>query len=149
MQQNLFQFNQNVQRFFDVHEEIWKKVQEFYYGDNPLNDALSKVNSEDMNLFFQALTKNPARLIEMQSKWWIGQMQIYQNIMLRSVNKDIQPLVKPEPGDRRFKDTLWQEPNYDLLTQSYLHFSQLVQEMLDEVEGIPDKVRQRIHFFTR
>ncbi len=77
--------------FFDVHEEIWKKVQEFYYGDNPLNDALSKVNSEDMNLFFQALTKNPARLIEMQSKWWIGQMQIYQNIMLRSVNKDIQP----------------------------------------------------------
>lgn len=99
MQQNLFQFNQNVQRFFDVHEEIWKKVQEFYYGDNPLNDALSKVNSEDMNLFFQALTKNPARLIEMQSKWWIGQMQIYQNIMLRSVNKDIQPLVKPEPGD--------------------------------------------------
>ena len=149
MQQNLFQFNQNVQHFFDVHEEIWKKVQEFYYGDNPLNDALSKVNSEDMNLFFQALTKNPARLIEMQSKWWIGQMQIYQNIMLRSVNKDIQPLVKPEPGDRRLKDTLWQEPNYDLLTQSYLHFSQLVQEMLDEVEGIPDKVRQRIHFFTR
>lgn len=149
MQQNLFQFNQNVQRFFDVHEEIWKKVQEFHYGDNPLNDALSKVNNEDMTLFFQALTKNPARLIEMQSKWWIGQMQIYQNIMLRSVNKDIQPLVKPEQGDRRFKDSLWQEPNYDLLTQSYLHFSQLVQEMLDEVEGIPDKVRHRIHFFTR
>ncbi|TCB04602.1 class I poly(R)-hydroxyalkanoic acid synthase, partial [Acinetobacter sp. ANC 4641] len=58
--------------------------------------------------------------------------------------------VKPESGDRRFTNPLWQdEPNYDLLTQSYLHFSKLVQDMLDVVDGIPDKVRYRIHFFTR
>ncbi len=149
MEQNVLQFNQNVQRFFDVNEEMWKKVQEFYYGDNPLNDALSKVNSEDMAIFFEALAKNPARMIEMQSKWWVGQLQIYQNVMLRSVSKDVLPLFTSESGDRRFKDHLWQEPNYDLLSQSYLHFSKLVQDMLDEIEGIPDKARYRIHFFTR
>jgi polyhydroxyalkanoate synthase len=45
---------------------------------------------------------------------------------------------------------LWQEhPNFDLLSQSYLLFSQLVQNMVDVVEGVPDKVRYRIHFFTR
>ncbi|MHA3117186.1 class I poly(R)-hydroxyalkanoic acid synthase [Acinetobacter sp. ANC 4635] len=151
MQQNILQFNQNVQNFFNVHENMWEKVQEFYYGKNPLNEALAKVNNEDMAVFFEALAKNPTRLMEMQCKWWQGQMQIYQNVMLRGVmGTQVEPFVKPESGDRRFTSPLWQdEPNYDLLTQSYLHFSKLVQDMLDVVDGIPDKVRYRIHFFTR
>ncbi|MHA3081592.1 class I poly(R)-hydroxyalkanoic acid synthase [Acinetobacter sp. ANC 5383] len=151
MEQNILQFNQNVQNFFNVHENMWEKVQEFYYGKNPLNEALAKVNNDDMAVFFDALAKNPARLMEMQCKWWQGQMQIYQNVMLRGVmGTQVEPFVKPESGDRRFTNPLWQdEPNYDLLTQSYLHFSKLVQDMLDVVDGIPDKVRYRIHFFTR
>ena len=101
-------------------------------------------------MFFEALSKNPARLMEMQSSWWQGQMQIYQNVMMRSVAKDIEPFIQPESGDRRFNSPLWQEhPNFDLLSQSYLLFSQLVQNMVDVVEGVPDKVRYRIHFFTR
>lgn len=151
MEQNILQFNQNVQNFFNVHENMWEKVQEFYYGKNPLNEALAKVNNDDMAVFFEALAKNPTRLMEMQFKWWQGQMQIYQNVMLRGVmGSQVEPFVKPESGDRRFTSPLWQdEPNYDLLTQSYLHFSKLVQDMLDVVDGIPDKVRYRIHFFTR
>ena len=57
-------------------------------------------------------------------------------------------MVEPESGDRRFTSPLWQEhPNFDLLSQSYLLFSQLVQNMVDVVEGVPDKVRYRIHFY--
>ena len=64
--------------------------------------------------------------------------------------KDVAPFIQPESGDRRFNSPLWQEhPNFDLLSQSYLLFSQLVQNMVDVVEGVPDKVRYRIHFFTR
>jgi polyhydroxyalkanoate synthase len=85
MEQNILQFNQNVQNFFNVHENMWEKVQEFYYGKNPLNEALAKVNNDDMAVFFEALAKNPTRLMEMQFKWWQGQMQIYQNVMLRGV----------------------------------------------------------------
>ncbi len=49
--------------------------------------------------------------------------------------KDIEPFIQPESGDRRFNSPLWQEqPNFDLLSQSYLLFSQLVQNMVDVVE---------------
>jgi polyhydroxyalkanoate synthase len=103
-----------------------------------------------MSLFFEALSKNPARMMEMQWSWWQGQIQIYQNVLMRSVAKDVAPFIQPESGDRRFNSPLWQEhPNFDLLSQSYLLFSQLVQNMVDVVEGVPDKVRYRIHFFTR
>ncbi|MFV5499420.1 class I poly(R)-hydroxyalkanoic acid synthase [Acinetobacter towneri] len=150
MKQNSFQFKENILQFFSSHDDIWKKLQEFYYGQSPINDALTQLNKEDMSMFFEALSKNPARLMEMQWSWWQGQMQIYQNVMMRSVAKDIEPFIQPESGDRRFNSPLWQEqPNFDLLSQSYLLFSQLVQNMVDVVEGIPDKVRYRIHFFTR
>lgn len=127
-----------------------KNFQEFYYGQSPINEALAQLNKEDMSLFFEALSKNPARMMEMQWSWWQGQIQIYQNVLMRSVAKDVAPFIQPESGDRRFNSPLWQEhPNFDLLSQSYLLFSQLVQNMVDVVEGVPDKVRYRIHFFTR
>lgn len=150
MNPNSFQFKENILQFFSVHDDIWKKLQEFYYGQSPINEALAQLNKEDMSLFFEALSKNPARMMEMQWSWWQGQMQIYQNVLMRSVAKDVAPFIQPESGDRRFNSPLWQEhPNFDLLSQSYLLFSQLVQNMVDVVEGVPDKVRYRIHFFTR
>ncbi len=149
MNPNSFQFKENILQFFSVHDDIWKKLQEFYYGQSPINEALAQLNKEDMSLFFEALSKNPARMMEMQWSWWQGQIQIYQNVLMRSVAKDVAPFIQPESGDRRFNSPLWQEhPNFDLLSQSYLLFSQLVQNMVDVVEGVPDKVRYRIHFFT-
>ena len=150
MNPNSFQFKENILQFFSVHDDIWKKLQEFYYGQSPINEALAQLNKEDMSLFFEALSKNPARMMEMQWSWWQGQIHIYQNVLMRSVAKDVAPFIQPESGDRRFNSPLWQEhPNFDLLSQSYLLFSQLVQNMVDVVEGVPDKVRYRIHFFTR
>ena len=150
MNPNSFQYKENILQFFSVHDDIWKKLQEFYYGQSPINEALAQLNKEDMSLFFEALSKNPARMMEMQWSWWQGQIQIYQNVLMRSVAKDVAPFIQPESGDRRFNSPLWQEhPNFDLLSQSYLLFSQLVQNMVDVVEGVPDKVRYRIHFFTR
>ena len=150
MNPNSFQFKENILQFFSVHDDIRKKLQEFYYGQSPINEALAQLNKEDMSLFFEALSKNPARMMEMQWSWWQGQIQIYQNVLMRSVAKDVAPFIQPESGDRRFNSPLWQEhPNFDLLSQSYLLFSQLVQNMVDVVEGVPDKVRYRIHFFTR
>lgn len=150
MNPNSFQFKENILQFFSVHDDIWKKLQEFYYGQSPINEALAQLNKEDMSLFFEALSKNPARMMEMQWSWWQGQIQIYQNVLMRSVAKDVAPFIQPESGDRRFNSPLWQEhPNFELLSQSYLLFSQLVQNMVDVVEGVPDKVRYRIHFFTR
>lgn len=150
MNPNSFQFKENILQFFSVHDDIWKKLQEFYYGQSPINEALAQLNKEDMSLFFEALSKNPARMMEMQWSWWQGQIQIYQNVLMRSVAKDVAPFIQPESGDRRFNSPLWQEhPNFDLLSQSYLLFSQLVRNMVDVVEGVPDKVRYRIHFFTR
>jgi len=41
MNPNSFQFKENILQFFSVHDDIWKKLQEFYYGQSPINEALA------------------------------------------------------------------------------------------------------------
>lgn len=150
MADSSFDTEQNIRDFFSMNDNMLKKVQEFYFGDNPVNAALAQINREDLQTFFDALARNPARLMELQFRWWQGQMDIYRNVMERALDKSIAPAVTAEAGDRRFISELWgEQPNFDLLSQSYLHFSKIVMEMLDSVEGLPQAVRDRLHFFTR
>lgn len=150
MSQPQFKLQESVQHFLQYSDETWKKLQDFYFGDNPVSEAVAKLNAEDLSRFYEALANNPMRLMELQMKWWQGQMEIYKNIMLRSMGEDLPPVVDDLPGDRRFSNELWkQNTNFDLLRQSYLLLTQSVQEMIDVVEGIPEKVRQRLHFYTR
>lgn len=150
MAQAQLKLNKSVQQFLQCNDEIWKKLQDFYFGDNPVSEAVAKLNTEDMVKFYEALATNPMHMMELQMKWWQGQMDIYKNIMLRSMGEDLDPLVADLPGDRRFSNELWkQNPNFDLLRQSYLLLTKSIQEMIDVVEGVPEKVRQRLHFYTR
>lgn len=150
MAQAQFKLNESVQQFLQYSDDTWKKMQSFYFGDNPVGEAVAKLNAEDLAKFYEALATNPMRMMELQMKWWQGQMDIYKNIMLRSMGEEAEPVVDDLPGDRRFSSELWkQNPNFDLLRQSYLLLTQSMQEMIDVVEGIPDRVRQRLHFYTR
>lgn len=150
MAEQRFEPENSLHHLFHLSDDMLKKVQEFYFGDNPINAALAKINQEDLQTFLEALAKNPARLMELQFRWWQGQMDIYRNVLERAVDKSIAPAVTAEAGDRRFVSELWgEQPNFDLLSQSYLHFSNIVLDMLDSVEGVPAAVRERLHFFTR
>lgn len=150
MSQAQFKLNESVQQFLQYNDDTWKKLQDFYFGDNPVSEAVAKLNAEDLAKFYEALATNPMRMMELQMKWWQGQMDIYKNIMLRSMGEEVDPIVADLPGDRRFSNELWkQNPNFDLLRQSYLLLTKSMQEMIDVVEGIPERVRQRLHFYTR
>lgn len=150
MSQPQFKLNESVQQFLQYSDDVWKKLQEFYFGDNPVSQAVAKLNAEDLSKFYEALATNPMRLMELQMKWWQGQMDIYKNIMLRSMGEDVAPVVDDLPGDRRFSNEAWKtDPNFDLLRQSYLLLTRNIQDMIDVVEGIPEQVRQRLHFYTR
>lgn len=151
MKQETFPAGFDIQQWFNLNEEIWQKIQEFYYGENPVSDALAKLNAADVAQFYEAVSRNPAHLMQLQMNWWQGQMEIYRNVYLRMTDhQELAPVIDDLPGDRRFKNELWKnQPQFDLLRQSYLHFSQTCEKMIDLVEGLDEKVRSRLHFFMR
>ncbi|MFB9846812.1 class I poly(R)-hydroxyalkanoic acid synthase [Oceanisphaera arctica] len=129
---------------------MWSEMQKARMGDNPVTDALSQVNSDDLKVFYQAVSTNPMRLLDMQMQWWQGQLAICQNSMIKSMDNSTESLVQNPPGDRRFQHQSWKDdPHFDFMRQSYLHFAKSLTEMLEVIEGIPEPVRQRLSFTFR
>lgn len=150
MQQDTFNGSDPIGQFFNWNETMWSEMQKARMGDNAVTQALSQVNSEDLKVFYQAVSTNPMRLLDMQMQWWQGQLAICQNSMIKSMDNSTESLVQNPPGDRRFQHQSWKnDPHFDFMRQSYLHFAKSLTEMLEVVEGVPEPVRQRLSFTFR
>ncbi|WP_239552584.1 class I poly(R)-hydroxyalkanoic acid synthase [Oceanisphaera litoralis] len=129
---------------------MWSDLQCSRLGDNPVSQALSQLNGEDLKVFYQAVSTNPMRLLDMQMQWWQGQLAICQNSMIKALDNSTESLVPNPPGERRFLHQSWKDdPHFDFMRQSYLHFAKSLVDMLDVVEGVPEPVRQRLAFTFR
>ncbi|WP_299188182.1 class I poly(R)-hydroxyalkanoic acid synthase [uncultured Psychrobacter sp.] len=94
--------------------------------------------------------KSPTALIEQQMNLWKQQFQLYQNTLMKGSEDQTQPLVTPEKGDKRFTDEEWtNNPIFDFLKQSYLLTANGMMDTIDNTEGVDEKTRQRLSFFTR
>ncbi|MGB0129275.1 MAG: class I poly(R)-hydroxyalkanoic acid synthase [Rhodocyclaceae bacterium] len=87
---------------------------------------------------------------ELQQQWAAKHAELWQAMMQRKPGEGGEPLVKPEPGDRRFSSEEWSKtPAYDYLRQAYLlnanYLTQVAEAM--PIEDGPAKTRMK--FLTR
>lgn len=93
---------------------------------------------------------NPARLAEAQLGLWRDYMTLWQTSMLRMLGAPAVPVAEPAKGDKRFKDSGWQEyVLFDYIKQSYLIAARWLHDQVGKVEDLPEHTRKRIDFFTR
>ncbi len=94
---------------------------------------------------------NPAKLVQAQMHLWQDYMRLWQTTTQRMLGSDqLDPLIEPETGDRRFKDQAWDENAlFDFIKQSYLLSARWIQARVEEVEGLDDKTAQKVDFYTR
>ena len=100
--------------------------------------------------FTRQLMANPSLLIEAQAQLWKGYLDLWHNTTKRLLGYDVDPIVKPSAADRRFKHSDWHEiAVFDYIKQSYLLTANWMQETASKVEGLDDKTRQKVNFYTR
>jgi len=114
--------------------------------NTPLNKALQEINLEDTTELLEKVAAQPASLMKVQMDWWENQLQIWQNVTSESTGD----LIQPDKDDKRFSDPAWQdEAYYNYIKQSYLLFSNTMKSSIDEIDGLDDKVKERLNFFSR
>jgi polyhydroxyalkanoate synthase len=60
------------------------------------------------------------------------------------------PVVRPEPGDKRFTNAAWTtNPYFDALKQGYLLATKAVLDSVDNAEGIDETTKRRMKFFAK
>src|SRR6185312_271440 len=98
----------------------------------------------------KAMSTDRQTVIDSQLRLWKDWMELWESTALRILGGVGEPVIEPAPGDRRFRDAEWRQNEiFDFLKQSYLLAAGAVQNMVAELEGIPDGERKRIEFYTR
>lgn len=108
----------------------------------------------DFNSAFQEFTeqwlKQPERMPLMQMDYLKKQQEIFQNTVLRFLGQEVEPVLVPEKGDRRFKDEEWASNlAFSYLQQVYLLNSQTLLKFVNETDGVSVQSRNKVDYFVR
>jgi len=139
-----------------IAEQSHRLVSEFVERQTEGGNAADLGMGDPLNIggAFIELTarmmSNPAKLMEAQLTLWQDYVALWQQTARRMMGGDPEPLVKPAPDDRRFKDAAWDD-NYlfDFIKQSYLLSARWLQSQVRAVEGLDDKTAKKVDFYTR
>lgn len=141
-------FSDYLSQIQQVNQQWWQDFdQNSSSMSTSFNKAMQDVTIEDTTELFNKASQQPGNLLKVQQQWWEQQLKIWQSILPGEQSSDV---IEPEVGDRRFQDQSWQsDPYFKCIQQSYLLFSQSFLSTIEAVEGLDDKVKERLTFFSR
>jgi len=96
------------------------------------------------------MAANPAKLIDAQFELWKAQANLWHTTWRRFMGEDVDPVVTPARGDKRFRHADWAEiAAFDFIKQSYLLTAAWMQETVAEVQGLDADTRRKVNFYTK
>ncbi|MFL7010811.1 class I poly(R)-hydroxyalkanoic acid synthase [Enterovibrio norvegicus] len=141
-------FSDYLEKLQESNQKWFKDLEQGKAAVNtPLNKAMQEMSINDTTQLLENAANQPAAMLQVQMQWWEKQLEIWQNVALASNCEDI---VGPEKDDKRFQDKSWQdEAFYSFIKQSYLLFGRTFLETINAVEGLDEKAKERLTFFSR
>lgn len=141
-------FSDYIVKLQETNQQLWKDFDINKAAMNsPLNKALQEVNYDDTAKMFEQALKQPSSMLKMQTEWWEQQLQIWQNVVLAG-NKE--QVVAPDKSDKRFSDSSWEsDAFFSFIKQSYLLYSKSYLDTINSIEGLDEKTKERLLFFSR
>ena len=101
---------------------------------------------------YQGILANPEKAYTSATNAFNSYMDLINYTVNKSTNpsNDLEPVVKPAKGDKRFRHESWDnQPYFDYLKQSYLIFSQFINTSIDQLDGITPDQKRKIKFYAK
>lgn len=130
--------------------KVWEKfIQQPTSAEDPAACVLNDF-SEALKELGEAMMEHPDKLIDDQMDLLKQQQALFQNTVLRLMGKEVEPVVEPEKGDKRFKNEEWEaNPFFDYLKQLYLIQGNTLKKMIDDTDGLSDNARRKVEYLIR
>jgi polyhydroxyalkanoate synthase len=92
----------------------------------------------------------PARALEAQTKLFSSYMVIWSNSIRRMSGEEVEDIVTPDKGDKRFADEDWgKNAFFDFLKQAYLVTARWAGDLVENAEGLDDHTRHKAAFYVK
>jgi polyhydroxyalkanoate synthase len=93
---------------------------------------------------------DPQRTVEMQTRLGKSFLDLFARASRRLAGEEIDPVVRPDPRDKRFSDPEWSSNQYfDFLKQAYLIIADWAKYLVEHADQLDPAVRQKAEFYTR
>lgn len=119
-------------------------------------DAPSALNTDPFHVgpaltqVMGKLASEPDRMLRAQADLFSRYLDLWQNTAKRMSGEQVEPVVSPAKGDKRFNDPDWgSNPVFDVMKQSYLLTSNWLNGLVSEVEGVDPLEKRRVEFFMK
>ena len=154
-QQNLLNVDQqelmdSMQDFADRSQRIMTKFLENQAEDDGFQIPDPVVVGKAFMKASAQLMQDPQKLAQAQADLWKEYTSLWQHVTQRMMGQESEPVAKPGPGDRRFKDEAWEEEVYfDAVKQYYLLTARWIKSTMADVKGIDEGTQAKVDFYTR
>ncbi len=142
------EFSENLSRITQQSQDI---LNEFYNSQKNADFDPDPLNIGGAFLDLAAkMSADPAKLINAQAALWQGYVDIWRNMANAAGGEETKPVIAPEKGDKRFKSEEWSKNQiFDYIKQTYLLTAKWVNDTVADVEGLDDRARHKVDFYTK
>ncbi|MFO1089680.1 MAG: class I poly(R)-hydroxyalkanoic acid synthase [Hyphomicrobiales bacterium] len=92
---------------------------------------------------------DPEKLADAQFKLWQQHARLWQSAWKRFLGEDVEPVVKPDRGDRRFSDPDWEQNQvFDFLKQSYLITAKWAYDLVIQAKVPDPHTKHKARFYV-
>jgi polyhydroxyalkanoate synthase len=100
--------------------------------------------------YMAEMMANPSKIIEHQIGYWGKSLKHYVEAQQKLVQGKLEAPEDRSPRDRRFANPLWEtHPYFNYIKQQYLFSSEAIQQAVADLEGLDEKERKRLEYFSR
>jgi polyhydroxyalkanoate synthase subunit PhaC len=93
---------------------------------------------------------DPSRAVQLQATLGKAYLDLWAASARRMAGESTDPLVQPDPRDRRFVDPEWStNPFFDFLKQAYLLTSRWANHLVEDAEELDERTRQKADFYVK
>ena len=143
LQQNLSKLDELTKRFVQVVQNK-KKINAALNGPGP--DLMLKASTA----YWQNMLENPTKIMEQQIAYWGQTLTHFVEAQQAMTSGSSASTADDRPKDRRFANPQWTtNPYFRLIRQQYETNVETIRASVAQVEGLPNKERQRLNYFTQ
>ena len=139
----------------ETEKDPWLVLIDRLWQANPYSKLLP-IDPAEITRAFQQIwldaISNPGRAWANYSNFVQQYTQSMAGAMLKfwSGDQDVEPVIAPEKGDKRFSAPDWQQnPIFDVLKQSYLLTATTLLKNASQIEDLDEKQQRKLIFYLR
>ncbi len=147
---NLEVFEANLARIEELTQRFLQAISKRRNVPPALQGPSQALYMKAAAQYWADMMNNPGKLIEQQVSYWGTTLKHFADAQAALAAGTLTAPEDETPADRRFSNPLWTtHPYFNYIKQQYMLNAEAVQKAVGEVEGLDDKEKRRLAYFSQ